>query len=475
MAIQNFPTALQPIIQQGFLEHRFEQALRSRLGFRAVADKETFPNHDGETVTKTRAGLLPTAATPLNPAYTTPPATTVATLDSGLTPVTWGVEQYTLAIAKYGLTMDLNIISQRVGIESRFVQNAYALGENAVRTRDEIARNALFGGVAIGSMQTGGYIGGNTRVRVASTSTAVSVDDVRGFLTTAVNGVQTMVTSSTPMAVTINSNPYVVSGVAVDTTNVTTTLINQVGLQGMSGVLTLTSAVAAGDGAAGTAVVAATAPTIIRPNGRATAAALTANDVLTMSNILDAIATLRLNAVPTVDGLYNAYLDPKSSRQLFADPDFKQLFQGATSENALFAAGMIENAFLGVRFLPTNESPVQPVTTGATSGNIAGGFAGNGVIRRPIICGQGVLIEGNFDMSQGGIDSPDDTTGEIVMRDGVRMITRAPLDRFQEIIAQTWEWIGGYVAPTDLTTTPLTVPTATNSAYKRAVVIEHFG
>ena len=32
MGIQNFPLALQPIIQQGFLEREFEHALTSRLG-----------------------------------------------------------------------------------------------------------------------------------------------------------------------------------------------------------------------------------------------------------------------------------------------------------------------------------------------------------------------------------------------------------------------------------------------------------
>ena len=35
MGISNFPAALQPIIQQGFLEREFQQALRSRLGYRA--------------------------------------------------------------------------------------------------------------------------------------------------------------------------------------------------------------------------------------------------------------------------------------------------------------------------------------------------------------------------------------------------------------------------------------------------------
>ncbi|MGH8326841.1 MAG: DUF4043 domain-containing protein, partial [Steroidobacteraceae bacterium] len=59
MGIQNFPPALQPIIQQGFLEREFEQALRSRLGYRAVADREEIAVGIGETLTKTRAGLKP--------------------------------------------------------------------------------------------------------------------------------------------------------------------------------------------------------------------------------------------------------------------------------------------------------------------------------------------------------------------------------------------------------------------------------
>ena len=39
MGISNFPASLQPIIQQGFLEREFQQALTSRLGYRACADR----------------------------------------------------------------------------------------------------------------------------------------------------------------------------------------------------------------------------------------------------------------------------------------------------------------------------------------------------------------------------------------------------------------------------------------------------
>jgi aerobic-type carbon monoxide dehydrogenase small subunit (CoxS/CutS family) len=63
----------------------------------------------------------------------------------------------------------------------------------------------------------------------------------------------------------------------------------------------------------------------------------------------------------------------------------------------------------------------------------------------------------------------------ITMVDGVAMVTREPLDRLQQIIAQSWYWIGGYCAPTDINTSTSNIPTATNAAYKRAVMIEHVG
>ena len=87
MAINNFPTSLQPIIQQGFLEREFQQALRSKLGYRACADRVSIAVGIGETLTKTRAGLKPTVTTPLVPSTNT-------NFDNGLTPTTWGVEQY---------------------------------------------------------------------------------------------------------------------------------------------------------------------------------------------------------------------------------------------------------------------------------------------------------------------------------------------------------------------------------------------
>jgi len=440
MGIQNFPPSLQPIIQQGFLEREFQQALRSRLGYRAVADREDIAVGIGETLTKTRAGLKPTVTTPLPPSSNT-------NLDNGLTPSTWGVEQYTISINHYAATTDLNMVTSRVGIASQFLQNAYVNGEQAARSLDEIARNALFGA----------YFGGNTRVRttLGSAGPSVAADDIRGFQSTFVNGVPTTVGGSATLSVTVGSNVYTLVGAASDATNVSTAP------GGVSGVLTFSSNVTVADGTLGNTVTSALASVIVRPAQRANTGLLVAGDTLTMSALLDAVAKLRINAVPEIDGAFNCYLDPVSARQLFADPDFRTLFTGATSANQVFREGMV-NDFLGLRFVPTTEAFVQPHPT-LTGLNV----------RRPIICGQGALIEGDFAGMAADDVAPKDSIVSVV--DGIAMVTREPIDRLQQIIAQSWYWIGGYAAPTDTTTNPTTIPTATNAAYKRAVMVEHIG
>ncbi len=440
MGIQNFPASLQPIIQQGFLEREFSQALRSRLGYRACADRVKIAVGIGETLTKTRAGLKPSVTTPLAPASNT-------NFDNGLTPTTWGVEQYSITINLYAATTDLNVVTERVGIASQFLQNAYVNGEQAARSLDELSRNALFGA----------YLGGNTRVRSTLTAAGptVSVDDIRGFQNVFVNGIQTAVSAGNPMTVTIGTDLYTLIGATPDTVNLSTSPT------GVSGILTLSGSVTISDATAGNTVTAANGSTIVRASDRGNTSLITASDTLTMSNLLDAVAALRLNAVPEIDGAYNCYLDPVSSRQLFADPDFKQLFQGATSANQVFKKGMT-NDFLGLRFVPTTEAFVQPHPT----------LPGL-MVRRPVICGQGALIEGDFAGMASSDIAPADSIVTLV--DGIAMVTREAIDRLQQIIAQSWYWIGGYCAPTDTTTNPTTVPTATNAAYKRAVIVEHIG
>lgn len=456
MPLADFPAALQNIIQTGYLEHEFKRGLTAKLAFRRCADRETVPVAIGQTMTSTREGLLPSVTTPINTAAVstqvaaltaaTPILQTAARLDNGLIPQAKRFEQYTIGIDAYGATMDLNIRTSRVAIANQFTQNAYLLGEQAARSLDDIARNALYAT----------YSGGNTFVRVATAATSVPVDDVRGFLLTASNGTQAAVTPSNPLAVVIGAGSYTVTSVAPDVTNVSTTY------GGVSGVLTLAAAVSSGDGAQYSPAVAAAAPSLIRPNGKATAQALTPSDKLTMSALLDAVATLESNNVPMIDGFYDVVVGPKSARQLFADPDFKQLFQGATNENEAFKRGAIEAPFLGMRFSRSTQVPVFPHPT------VAGLM-----VQNPIVLGMGALVEGDFE----GLTNPDDggtrSLDEETLVDGIRMVTRPPMDRLGSVITQSWNWDGGFVAPTDVFTDPTTVMSATNAAYKRAIVIQH--
>jgi hypothetical protein len=117
---------------------------------------------------------------------------------------------------------------------------------------------------------------------------------------------------------------------------------------------------------------------------------------------------------------------------------------------------------LDCRFIPTTEAPIQahPTTAGLN-------------VRRPIVVGEGALIEGDFS----GMENSDftDNDAEVNLVDQVVQVTRPPLDRLQQIIAQSWYWIGDFAAPTDFTVNSTIVPTASAAYLKRACVIEHAG
>lgn len=452
MGIQNFPAALQPIIQQNFLEREFQEGLESMLSYRSIARRETFPNKIGETLTKTRPGLKAPVTTALTPSANT-------NLDNGLSSSTWTIEQYTLSISMYGDTIDLNTVTNRVGIVEQFLQNAKVNGVQAIQSLDRLARNALFNA----------YMGGNTRVRVTlgSANVTISVDDVRGFQYVMVNGVMTAVSGTNTMAVLVGSTVYTLTAVAVDGTNVSTAP------NGVSGTLTFSATVSVADGTAlntvssnqnftgTTATNSATGPYILRPNGRSNTSAVVATDLFALANVLDAVAYLRRNAVPTIGGMYNCYLDAVSERQLFADPDFKLLYQGATGSNAQFRSGTVKEVG-GIRFIPTTEAFTQ-----------AGVSSSAFTIRRPIVCGEGSLVEGDFEGMAAEDVAGDNAIINVV--DDVVHVTREPLDRLQQIIAQSWYWIGGYTVPTDQTVNTNIIPTASNAYWKRAVVVEHAG
>lgn len=455
MSINNLPTALQSVIQQGWLEHKFEKPLRAKLGFRSIADREDFMAEIGETITKTRTGLLPAVTTAMSPAAN-------SDITSGLTPQNYSVEQYILAVAQYAANMQLNVATSRVAIDKLFLRNAFTLGEQAYRSVDTLAANVLFNT----------YMGGNTRVRVTlgSAGPTIQVDDVRGFQNTLNNEGQVVAVSSTyPVNVTVGADVYSLTGYTIDGTNVSTAA----SAGGQSGTLTFATNVTVADGTLGNTVVSALAPFIERPTVTSTGVMVantslisSANDVnnakLTMQMILNAKATMSANGVPVVNdtGMYHLYIDPLQATGLYGDPAFQQFFRGQVTTEE-YRRGIIAE-MLGVRLIETNLNPVQTLS-------------GVGVVRRGILVGQGALVEGVFTnnaYNEVNSDAPGVDADMIQVVDGIAHVTREPLDALKQVVTQTWSYIGGFVAPSDVNTNPNTIPTANNSSFKRGIILE---
>lgn len=438
MALNNLPSSLQAAIQQGFLEREFETSLKAKLGFRSVADREAFPAGIGETLTKTRPGLFATVSTPLTPAGNTD-------LTSGLSPQNVSIEQYTLTVQQYANTANLNIATSKVAIANVFLRNASNLAEQAARSVDQIAANALYNA----------YMGGNTRVRttLGSNGVAVAVDDIRGFQqTVTATGALVNISGSNPVPVAINGNVYSLVGATADGSNVSTSP------GGISGVLTFAASVVIADGTAGKPVLSSQAPNIIRPNNAATTLGLTSTSTLTVASILSAKAQLEANNIPTdSDGFYNCFADPQHLIGLYADPAFQQFFRGEINTPE-YRMGVIAK-LMGVKIVKTNMNPNSS-------------YNGIGTVRRAIITGEGALVEGVF-TNEGYAAANEVDDGNLTMVvDGIAHITREPIDTLKQVVTQSWAYMGGFSTPSDLLTTAATIPTASNAMFKRAVVIE---
>lgn len=452
-----FPAQLQNAIQQGFLERAFIDSLLNVLAYREIADKEAFPGRIGDTITKTRMGLMIPNTTPLNP-------NTNNNLDNGLQPQQYSDEQYVLAVYQYPqLAPDIYLADDETTIASFAMRNSHNLGIAQATALDRIARANLFNA----------YMGGNTVLTSSVSSVTQTVDDTRGFQTVVVNGSVVPVSVGNPLAVFVNNVANTVTGFVNDSVNVSSAATTG----GTSGTLTLSSSVS---GTAGQAVVGQFAPVIIRPNGRASTAAIQSTDLLTMTAILAAVQQLRNNAVPTVRGAYNLYLNPTSMNELYQDSEFQILNRGVSVRDPVYENAWVYEMFLGVRFIMTTETYVQPPQAGAAVPVAQ-------TIQRPILAGAGCLVEGMFTRGLDAIlntnrmigigDMPSMPTvinviGEEFSKQGFYMYMRPPLDRLAQIISQSSNYIGGFTVPTDVTTTSSIIPTASNAYYKRAVIIE---
>ena len=410
------PTAIRAMMQNGILDKVFQDALRPEFIFPAIADSEPWMGGLGDTKTFTRKGLLAPATTPIT--------------GSDTSASTYSIEQWSVTMDQYGNAVDTNMLTSSMALASKFLEDVQTLGINAGQSLNQICRNKLYAA----------YAGGRTWCTTAGTSdTSIIVNSVNGFTKVLVNGVPTDVSASNPLSVTI-------AGVANTVTGVNT------------GTNTLTLGTARAD-VVGDAVVAANAPTTIRPTG-STPYDLSTSNTVTFAMFRAAVARLRKMNVPTVGGYYVAHIDPDTETQLFNDSDFKQSLQGRVDSPVYRDLSI--GRFGGIDWVRNNETPT-----------ILGGSAGNVTVHRPIVLGAGALVANPFEgmgsllAGTGVEDVPDVSMIPVATGVEVARIVRPPQDRLQQVLSTSWSWVGDFGVPSD------SLANSDAALFKRGVVLEH--
>ncbi len=410
----NLPAALQGIMQDGLLDRTFQDALVPEFLFPGVATSRPWAANMGDTQHFTRRGLLTPQTTPLGGVDPTPEA--------------YSAERYSMTMDQYGHTVDTNMLESAMTLASTFLKDIQTLGINAGQSVNRIARNKLYKA----------YAGGRTWAPALGTATVTMVvDSTDGLETTLVNGIQTAVSATNPIMVSING----AAAVAVDGVN--------------AGTNTLTFN-AAQTWAAGDSVVAANAPVSYRPGAKASAVDLTGADVATFSLFRDAVVRLRTMNVPTLGGAHVAHIDPTTEGQLFADSEFQALYRGAV-ESPVWG-NLALGRFGGIDWVRNNEAQTR------SNGTIS--------YHEPIVLGADAFVAGPFS-EMGSLLSqvPEGSSVDVQMVSvgpaiQVARIIRPPQDRLAQVIASSWSYVGDFAVPSDETT-------GDAASFKRGVVVQH--
>lgn len=456
-------SALQIAYQTGMLARMFEEGLDSEAAYAHDAVVEVVPAGIGESITKTRISRLLPQVTPLNPMN-------IGGLDNGLVPLTPTAEQYTYNILQYGAVQYLDLVAEQAGIANQLKQIARNNGVNAAQTVERLMKRNWFAN----------YDTGNTWIRGdidAVTSTTMAVDDIRGFQFQFVNGKPEPVSPSNPLPcveVAFNggtSQTLNITGAVADTVTASVYPASVAGgvSDGISGVLTYANS-SSGNAVSGDALISSLASPVFRPNNKQATNQLTSSDLITVALLQTAQATLSQNAVPRhSDGTYHCYMDYHSMTELLVDPQF-QIMYASRGSNEIYQNNQVFT-FLGMTIIPTTEAYLQAIvpSAGMASGQLPGTL-----VHRVLITGKEGINIGHF----AGVKSYADreavnSISNIYMVDNIAHIIRAPIDNMGRQVSLAWLGVFAIVCPTDLTATPSIIPTASNAAFKRAIVLEH--
>lgn len=387
------------------------------------------------------------------------------------TPESYPVEQWSATAAQFGKSLDTHMPTSYVSLASTFLRDTKSLGLNAGQTMNRLARNPLYRA----------YLSGDTTAIAAAGIGAISivVASLNGWTQLLSNGQVVPVSAANPIGIAF-------SGAEPDNDVVAATPLDPAAPLG-PGIVTLASALTAGT-ALREGLRSEFRPTILRSGGGATVDAFTGAEILTLQDIINAVAELRDNEVPTfADGKYHVHLTPQGEAQLFSDNAFQRLNQSLPE--GLRYRNLIIGDLIGCRFYRNTENPKLTNVGALTDTGGGGGTARvsaeigaevqnqTGIeIRRAMVLGDGAIYEKFIPESsayvseagvQGKIGAFSVTNGGVsINTERVRFVLRSPQDRLQQIVAQSWSWSGDFPIPSDGVV-------GSAATFKRAVVVEH--
>lgn len=450
---------IRSIIQEGYLERAFHDALFPQLIYRGDVMSVPWPGEVGDQQIFTGKGLIPPKGRPLAPGVDPEP-------------VSYALEQWEATLQNYASTIDTHMPTSVQAIVDLLMQNASQLGLQAAQTLNRLVRDRMHN-----AAESGWTVANGANVGPASTS--LPVMRLNGFtrarrpdLTNGSRVRFNAVSASNPLRITVNGVANTVVGYTPDTTG------DELG----PGTLTLGSAI---NWAARTPVLSLDRSPTLFVGGGDQVDDLGTTDLPRLQDLRNVVTSLRRNNIPRhPDGDYHAHIGPVSEGALMADTEIQRMLTGRP-ENYMYQ-DFVVGRILNVAFVQNNEAPT-PLTVDPYDGVTFSdddpfapeltndGTASGMEVQRILFSGFGGIFEYYQDpamyLTEAGItgkmgDVQVSNNGVEINADRIKLIMRAPLNRLQDMVATSWRFVGDWVCRTD-------AATGGNQRYKRFAVLNH--
>ena len=279
-----------------------------------------------------------------------------------------------------------------------------------------------------------GYLGGNSySTTVSGTSvTEIALKDTNGFTTVYEGGIPFPVSAEHPLQVEItNATLGTVTRNVIGCTPGTRNDADDT----IPGTITLSAAV--GQIALGDNVLSSQAPPHNLPNGKSSAYNIESTDTITLTMIMDILATMNSHGGERNDSGYNHFIgDTTHQAQLWRDAAFREAYRGQYGSPQLKDGAPV---IVGDTIFMFSHIPARSVNE-------------NGVlVRRAVVTGKGCLTKGYYEkdpkQTYASIGNIHNKTYDAVHK--VHHSVRKPIDADGDLVAMSYKAYWGFACRTD--------------------------